>query len=452
MYSLLFHDAALVPATGTGPIAGELLACEGTSAYRPRRPQASSLYRLLDQLFDEVKLLWEERFESRYGPWRGFLDEAVARYLDCGVFERGLARAYCDTCRHDFVISFSCKGRGLCPSCAAKRGAKLAAFLEQEVLEPVQHVQWVFTTPKMLRPYFLHHRELIGELCRAAYETIRELMSAAAATMLRPGFVAVVQTFNSDLRFHPHIHGIASAGGWDAEGKWIPLPAIDSRSAELLFRHKVLALLRDRGLLDDDRIALLLSWTDHTGFSVDNSVVVDASDTAGLARLARYLMRSPVSLERLRWDDATGSILYRPKHGHDDHDLEVAAPIEERWEPLEFIARLLLHVAEPRRHMVRYYGAYAAVVRARRRHDLEAANPTSPAPEAAHAPEHDTPCRQELRRRWADLIRRVYEIDPLICPRCGARMRIIAFITDLDEIHKILAHLHRTGRDPRAPP
>jgi hypothetical protein len=46
-------------------------------------------------------------------------------------------------------------------------------------LEEVGHAQWVFVMPKMLRPYFLHHRELLGGLARAAWETVRELMCAA---------------------------------------------------------------------------------------------------------------------------------------------------------------------------------------------------------------------------------------------------------------------------------
>jgi hypothetical protein len=44
---------------------------------------------LLDTLYERVKGSWEERFERRYGFWRGLADEAVARYLDCGVWDNG---------------------------------------------------------------------------------------------------------------------------------------------------------------------------------------------------------------------------------------------------------------------------------------------------------------------------------------------------------------------------
>jgi hypothetical protein len=104
----------------------------------------------------------------------------VLRYLDCGLFENGFARIRCPDCAEEYLLAFSCKTRDLCPSCAAKRSAATAALLAEEVLASVGHAQWVFVMPKMLRPYFLHHRELLGGLALAAWETVLELMCAAA--------------------------------------------------------------------------------------------------------------------------------------------------------------------------------------------------------------------------------------------------------------------------------
>ena len=87
-----------------------------------RDPRATALYQLLETYYEDVKSVWEERFEKRYGYWRGFLrwavlrsspatshsfggspmrtivDTVVARYLDCGTEEAGFARLRCDTC------------------------------------------------------------------------------------------------------------------------------------------------------------------------------------------------------------------------------------------------------------------------------------------------------------------------------------------------------------------
>jgi hypothetical protein len=60
--------------------------------------------------------------------------------------------------------------------------------------------------------------------------------------------------------------------------------------------------------------------------------------------------------------------------------------------------------------------------------------------------------RRRLRRGWAELIRRVYEADPLLC-ECGAQMRVLSFITDPAVVTKLLEHLRRRSREPsRAPP
>ena len=105
--------------------------------YRPRNPRATPLYRLVDACYDEVKGQWEERFARRYGFWRGFVDEQVRRFLDCGLFDSGFARIRCPDCREEYLLAFSCKTRELCPSCAAKRSAATAALLAEDVLEDV---------------------------------------------------------------------------------------------------------------------------------------------------------------------------------------------------------------------------------------------------------------------------------------------------------------------------
>jgi hypothetical protein len=61
--------------------------------------------------------------------------------------------------------------------------------------------------------------------------------------------------------------------------------------------------------------------------------------------------------------------------------------------------------------------------------------------------------RRAMRRRWAELVRRVHEVDPLVCPKCGGSMRIIGVILDPDVITTILDHLRkRKDTGSRAPP
>lgn len=81
----------------------------------------------------------QEDFERSYGFWRGLVDEVVEGYLACGLWQGGLARVRCRRCPEEFLVAFSCKRRGLCPSCGAKRATELAAFLQDEVVEQVGH-------------------------------------------------------------------------------------------------------------------------------------------------------------------------------------------------------------------------------------------------------------------------------------------------------------------------
>ncbi len=85
----------------------------------------------------------------------------------------------------------------------------------------------------------------------------------------------------------------------------------DAGAVSVVCCHKVMRMLQDAGLLTEERTELLLSWR-HTGFSVHNRVRVEPEDGPGVERLARYIMRPPISLERIRWD-GVGEVSYQPK-------------------------------------------------------------------------------------------------------------------------------------------
>ncbi|MGH7361394.1 MAG: transposase, partial [Candidatus Methylomirabilales bacterium] len=287
-------------------------------------------------------------------------------------------------------------------------------------------------------------------LSLAAYYNIKELMVAAVAEEkgFRPGVVSVVQTFGDRANFNPHVHALVSRGGFSASGEWIPVPYLDEGAAEKLFRHKILALLRRRGLLSEERIELLLSWR-RSGFSVHNRVYVPAGDSQGLEALVRYMMRSPVSLCRLRFTPGSHEVVYARKRGHD----ELEPTQGENIDAMEFVARVLVQIPDPRRHSVRYYGAYSNAARGKRRKAEATAEPSASSGEAPVG--ETTPERADraaFRRRWADLIRRVYEVDPLVCPRCGGEMRVVGFITEPTVIKRILDHLRKREKVSRPPP
>lgn len=187
----------------------------------------------------------------------------------------------------------------------------------------------------------------------------------------------------------------------------------------------------------------MLQWP-HSGFHVHDSVWVTEDDRPFALRLARYRARNPVALERLAYEAASARVTYR------SDKTEGPTAGSETLDALEFLARLVTHIPDPHPVLTRYYGWYANRTRGMRRRALGADGERAPPVEVA-APV-SIPLR-EARRRWAELLRRIFEVDPLRCPRCGGAMRIITFLTEPAVIDRILTHLRMrdTLRSPVAP-
>ena len=130
---------------------------------------------------------------------------------------------------------------------------------------------------------------------------------------------------------------------------------------------------------------------------------------------------------------------------------------------LDFLAEVTQHIPEKGEHLVRYYGWYSHRRRGMRSvwHQLCAA-PGGPSRQSE--PDTLNPKSEILNLKspsiWAMLIQRIYEVDPLKCPKCGGKMKIISFIErgQADVIERILKHCGlwegpiRTLANPRPPP
>ena len=106
-----------------------------------------------------------------------------------------------------------------------------------------------------------------------------------------------------------------------------------------------------------------MHYWNHLGFSIHNRVYVRAEDSRGLEALVRYMMRPPVSLSRLSFTPGSHEVVYARKGGHDEPEQTEG----ERIGAMEFVARVLVQIPDPRRHSVRYYGAYSNAARANAR-------------------------------------------------------------------------------------
>ena len=379
---------------------------------------ASPLYRLLDEHFDAFRGRYEDRFERQYGRWREVVDEVVARYLECGVLEAGFSRVRCDDCRAEYALAFSCKARYFCPSCHAKRLGVWSPWLDREILAHVPHRQFVFTVPKRLRPYFLWRRSLLGDLARLAAATTTAVIRATIGEPdLSVGIALSIQTHGSLVNWQPHIHALVTDGGFRPDGTFIPLPLHTLDVLIEAFRRGVLRLFVDRELFDPEVAESMLAWM-HSGFSVDHSVWLDQGDAPARRRLARYCARNPVSLDRMEYDAEAGTVTY-----FSDKPSGPTAG-SHTFDALDFVALVAAQIPDKGQVLQRYYGYYSSRARGMRRKATEAAEALAlaggPADVAVAQPADVS--MSAACRRWAELLRRIFEVDPLICPAAEARV------------------------------
>jgi hypothetical protein len=370
-------------------------------------------------------------------------ERTIERFLRCGDPHHGFARIYCDACGHDYLLAFSCKSRYFCPSCHQKRVLLYGEWVEENVLAPVAHRQYVFTVPRLLRPFFARRREWLGELCRIA----ARLLSQSHAEVLpgaKPGLILFVQSFGDLVNFNPHVHVLAAGGAFLADGRFVALPAVPQALLAEGFRRAVLAFLVKNGALSEELRQRMLGWR-HSGFSAHNEVRVKAEDAQGRRKLAGYMLRAPMSLAKMSYDAATGSVIYRSKmHASLKRNFQVMNGAE--W--LELLCR---HIPDRYEHLVRYVGWYSNRARGKR---AKKASPHADAVLSAPSEEPSTEFAARARAAWARLIRKVYEADPLECPKCKGPMRVIALIEEPEIIRRILEHLGRWAPEPagRGPP
>jgi ribosomal protein S27E len=299
---------------------------------------------VLFHYFDRFLTEYESRFQREYGFFRPIIKEVVDRYLDCGNPRCGFARIRCPSCGEERLLMFSCRTRGFCPSCHAKRLEEWGEWMRETLLLDVPHRQVVFTIPKMLRIFFKYNRRLLGELCRLALRCLTRYFEVLADSALTPGVIAVIQTFGNRINLHPHLHFLVTEGGVDEAGIFHKIPRIDDSRLAELFAREVLAALVRRELLSPEWAARILSWR-HTGFSVHSQVRAKTSVEA--ERVGKYMIRPLLSLERLSLDEKQGQVCYR--YGKKGEEVE-------RMDDLEFIARVTSHIPDKGQVTVRYFG------------------------------------------------------------------------------------------------
>jgi hypothetical protein len=374
--------------------------------YRPRHPQDSDYYHCVEDYFETLVRDYDEHFSRDYGFWRPYIEKVIYRYLDCGDLSHGFARVKCKDCGHEYLLAFSCKRR-----------------------------HFIFSIPKILRRYFLYDRKLLAALSRCAWESLKVFMQQVVPEKdPLPGAVIAVQTFGDFLGFNPHCHILLTDGCfYGNKGMFRVAPPLELKKLEAIFRHKVFKMLLKKGKITEEMVRMLSAWK-HSGFNIFCGNRISPNDETAMENLARYIIRASFSQERMKYLDQEGTVVYTAK----DKKTIKSFPA------LEWLAAMCSHIPNRGEQMVRYYGYYSNVSRGKRKE-----KGTDDVIPCILEPQDDM---KALRKGWARLIQKIYEVDPLVCPKCKGTMRIISFIEDPSVIRDILTHLELWLIRSRPPP
>jgi hypothetical protein len=314
-----------------------------------------------------------QEFLERWGhalSWQQI--KALREIGACQTWRLGAHVRQCDSCGEQVTAFNSCRNRH-CPRCQSTARDKWLERTAKELL-PVPYSHVVFTLPKQLAPIALQNPAVIyGILFRAVSETLVTMAADPKRLGARIGFLAVLHTWNQQLRHHPHLHCLVPAGGISPDGThWIacrPKYFLNVDALGVMFRGKFLAFVRQafaRGKLrfagsltalavraNFDRFTLALKalkW-----------VVYAKPPFAGPAHavkyLARYTHRVAIANGRIL-SFADGRVTFRWRdsaHGNKQKVMTLDA--------VEFIRRFLLHILPCGFVKIRHYGFLANSVR-----------------------------------------------------------------------------------------
>jgi hypothetical protein len=325
-----------------------------------------------------------------------------------------------DVCRHcgfQQPAYNSCRNRH-CPKCQALSQEKWIAARSEQVL-PVAHFHVVFTLPSELRALARSSpRLLFDSLFGAASQTLLELGRSRLGGGLL-GVTMVLHTWTRDLRFHPHVHAIVSAGALDSTGAWCPASIkylFPVKVMGQLLRGKLIARLRRmraRGELrhplerqDPQAFDELMALLARKSWCVYAKRPFRQADHL-LGYLGRYTHRVAISNGRLT-DVRDHAVTFRTKNGK-----------TETLAPTEFLRRFVAHVLPDGFKKIRHFGLYAS----------------------SHADELET-ARDQLRcnrpatpvapsSSWPERLHALTGRDITRCPRCDAELEHVPLLRAL---------------------
>lgn len=463
--------------------------------YARHGPERTLLYALVQAHYPDFLA----RLEAEDRSLPAYVREEFEAFLRCGVLDHGFLRVVCEHCHAERLVAFSCKKRGFCPSCGARRMAESARHLVEAVFGPRPVRQWVLSFPYPLRFLFASRPEAIGPVLGIVHRVIAGWLADQAGVeraSAQCGAVTLIQRFGSALNLNVHFHMLWLDGVYEARttsnGESLaprlrrtraPTSAQLTQLADTIAR-RVCRHLAKRGWLEDDEDSAFLADSAGSddgldalrmssityriatgaqagrkvvtlqtlpgdvglleggagqvgGFSLHAGVAAEAHESHKLEKLCRYITRPAISEKRLSISPQ-GRVRYALKTPWRNGTTHV------EWDAVDFIAKLAALVPPPRAHLTRFHGVFApnAALRAQLTPSGRGKRPATDAAlvEVSASGKPRSPEEKRRAMSWAQRLKRVFGIDVSICVHCGGAVRIVASIEEPNAIRAILAH------------
>jgi hypothetical protein len=300
---------------------------------------------------------WEgfKQFRPRYDT--PYYDDLVGKMLRCGNPDQmGYIEYRCLHCgQGKHLVSMSCKS-SLCLRCAKVYVDDWVAQVGKMLHEGVIYRHIVLTVPEVLRTTFYQNAQaLLSPFMKCGVKCLDDFFSTVSGKALKGGYIVVIQTHGRNGQYNPHLHIIATSGGWDAQAKqWVHLGYLPYPMLHKKWQWYALEMCREALHTDEiDRLVHACYAKYPNGFVANVQKGDVPSRYQSLATyLAKYVVSPPISLRRIdRYDGQSVTYHYR---SHKTERVE-----RERVAVYTFIGRMIQHVFPKGFKRIRYYGVQA---------------------------------------------------------------------------------------------
>src|SRR5919198_3723386 len=248
---------------------------------------------------------------------------------------------------------------------------------------------------------------------RCGAQCLDDVSSTVRGKALTGGYITVLHTHGRNGQYHPHLHLLATSGGYDGLGEcWEHLTYLPYELLRRKWQWHLLTMLRQT--LKTEAIHQLV---DACFRKYPNGLVTNVqkgqvpSQAQSVARyVARYVVSPPISVRRIdRYDGEWVTYHYR---SHRTDRVE-----QETMDVLTFIGRMVQHTMPKGFKRIRYYGVQATKTFAKVKVIIHAALAKV---EGVIQGAVKIIARLTYRQRYAQSTGR----DPLRCPHCPHEMEV----------------------------